>query len=204
MISPVLLSRFLKVSPQASPFLCTEADPFFLVIIAFCNQSFFFKCEYVSVSTFSVRKCYLPPRQFLQVEREVRIWEREFCHWIIESERGLAWRNLKDHPVQPSGHLSLNQTAQSSNHPGLEHLQGWGIHNFFDEEQMENNARKVEEMEKTASCLKIIVFGFIYTEHQPQRKADIKNEMQWWPLSALVTTINQAANSHQPAGQNSL
>lgn len=55
-----------------------------------------------------------------------------------------------------------------------------------------------------ALCLKITVFSIIYTEHQPQRKAGIKNEMQWWPLSAVVTTINQAANSHQLTGQNSL
>lgn len=201
MISPVLLSRFLKVSPQASPFLCTEADPFFLVIIAFCNQSFFFKCEYISVSTFSVRKCYLPPRQFLQVEREVRIWEREFCHWIRERF------GLKEPQRPPSSTLWTPFTK-----PDCSELQPswpWAPSGMRNPQLLwwrtdGKNARKVEEMEKTASCLKIIVFGFIYTEHQPQRKADIKNEMQWWPLSALVTTINQAANSHQPAGQNSL
>lgn len=55
-----------------------------------------------------------------------------------------------------------------------------------------------------ALCLKVTIFSIIDTENQPQRKAGIKNEMRWWPLSAVVTTINQAANSHQLAGQNSL
>ncbi|EOB08416.1 hypothetical protein Anapl_06434, partial [Anas platyrhynchos] len=43
-------------------------------------------------------------------------------------------RNLKDHPFPPpchgQEHLPPDQVAQSPIQPGLEHLQGWGIHNF--------------------------------------------------------------------------
>jgi len=42
---------------------------------------------------------------------------------------------FEDHLVQPPchglGHLPLDQAAQSPIHPGLEHFQGGGIHNFF-------------------------------------------------------------------------
>ena len=41
---------------------------------------------------------------------------------------------FKGHLVQPpchgQGHLALDQVAQSPVQPGLEHFQGWGIHNF--------------------------------------------------------------------------
>ena len=33
-------------------------------------------------------------------------------------------------PCPGQGHLPLDQVAQSPIQPGLEHLQGWGIHNF--------------------------------------------------------------------------
>jgi len=43
-------------------------------------------------------------------------------------------RNLKDHLVPPllpwAGTPPLDQAAESPIHPGLEHLQGWGIHSF--------------------------------------------------------------------------
>jgi len=43
-------------------------------------------------------------------------------------------RDLKDHPVptpcHEKGYLPLDQVAQSSIQPGLEHFQGGGIHNF--------------------------------------------------------------------------
>ncbi|KAK4808149.1 hypothetical protein QYF61_000129 [Mycteria americana] len=48
----------------------------------------------------------------------------------------LVWvgRDLKDHRVPPPCHgqgcLPLEQAAQSPIQPGLEHFQGWGIHNF--------------------------------------------------------------------------
>ncbi|KAK4818789.1 hypothetical protein QYF61_019135 [Mycteria americana] len=44
---------------------------------------------------------------------------------------------FKDHLVQPpchgQGHLSLDQVAQSTIQPGLEHFQGGGIHNFSEQ-----------------------------------------------------------------------
>jgi len=43
-------------------------------------------------------------------------------------------RDLKDHlvptPCRGQGHVPLDQVAQSSIQPGLEHFQGGGIHNF--------------------------------------------------------------------------
>jgi len=48
----------------------------------------------------------------------------------------MVWvgRELKDHlvpnPCRKQGHLPLDQVAQSSIQPGLEHCQGGGSHNF--------------------------------------------------------------------------
>lgn len=104
-ISPVLLSRFLKVSPQASPFLCTDsAQPQGWSIISgnccFLQSVTFFSsvATYLCLHSESENGIYHPDN-FLEVERGVRSWKSELCCWIIESERGLGWRNLKDHPV---------------------------------------------------------------------------------------------------------
>ena len=48
----------------------------------------------------------------------------------------MVWveKDFKDHLVQlpchVQGHLPLDQVAQSPVIPGLEHVQGWGIHTF--------------------------------------------------------------------------
>lgn len=48
----------------------------------------------------------------------------------------MAWtvREQKDHPVQPPFHRQvchpLDQVDQGLIQPGLEHLWGWGIHDF--------------------------------------------------------------------------
>jgi len=55
-----------------------------------------------------------------------------------KNRRIMEWFGLEEtfevHLVQPSwhgqGHLPLDQVAQSSVPPDLEHLQGWGIHSF--------------------------------------------------------------------------
>jgi len=43
-----------------------------------------------------------------------------------------ARRDFKDHPVATPlpGHQPPDQVAHSPIQPGLEHLQGWGIHSF--------------------------------------------------------------------------
>ena len=53
---------------------------------------------------------------------------------IIESQNGLGWRDLKDHPVPTccDGLVAPppDQAAQGPIQPGLEHLQGCGIHSI--------------------------------------------------------------------------
>jgi len=55
---------------------------------------------------------------------------------LLSSNHRMVWvgSDLKDHLVQPpcleQGHLPLDQVAQGSIQPGLEHFQGGGIHSF--------------------------------------------------------------------------
>jgi len=53
---------------------------------------------------------------------------------FIESQNGKGWKGPKDHlvpsPCREQGHLPLDQVAQSSIQPGLEHCQGGGSHSF--------------------------------------------------------------------------
>ena len=58
-------------------------------------------------------------------------------HRIIESQNGLGWKRPQgswiSNPPARQGHQPphlLDQVAQGPIQPGLEHLQGWGIHNL--------------------------------------------------------------------------
>lgn len=93
MISPVLLSRFYKVSPQASLFLCTDSvQPQGCSIISanhcfFAISHFFF---FLSVTTYlclhsQTENVFYHPGNFLELERGVRRWQSALCYWIIES-----------------------------------------------------------------------------------------------------------------------
>jgi len=55
---------------------------------------------------------------------------------VTESQNGLGWKGPQwswiSNPPARQGHQPprlLDQVAQGLNQPGLEHLQGWGIHN---------------------------------------------------------------------------
>ncbi|KAK4821804.1 hypothetical protein QYF61_003833 [Mycteria americana] len=62
-----------------------------------------------------------------------------YLEWVaqdyVQTHR-MIWvaKDLKDHlvptPCHGQGQLPLDQVAQSPMQPGLEHFQGWGIHNF--------------------------------------------------------------------------
>lgn len=78
MISPVLLSRFLKVSPQASPFLCTDSvQPQGCSIIS-DNRCFLQSVTFfLSVTAYlclhsQTENIFYHPDNFLEVKRGVR------------------------------------------------------------------------------------------------------------------------------------